>query len=456
MASNNVDIPYVVQHGKTRRYRRVVPEDLRDSLDGRKVWIKTFRAGTPLAVIEAKARVLAREHDRVIARARAGEVIGPETVAQAENLAREWLSGDRAEMHEMLAFMAQNFPAGSGLPPSASAMMNAIDHRGRYVPEGLPLTAAYGRDVEQYGGSRDERPIRTAVDSFVAAVGDRDVRAVTRVEVADWLAAMKRRGLAPGTVQRRLGALRALVNRAYLDTDHDGRNPFKGHKIANGGGGAGDRLPLNRAMLAKIDGYLAGNRRLGPETRNIMRMMEGTGAGPAEVGGLVLADVSTEAEIPHVWIRPNAQRGLKASVRNRYLPLVDDALVAARDAVRRAGVRAKGVPADRAPLFRGFNTNGRGADAISAKVNKAIRAAGVPKSPRLVAYSFRHTIKEALRSAGVSDHVQRRILGHAGHGVADRYGSTQLRLAEARDALQAAMEHLGDVDDKVYGPVERL
>ena len=53
-------------------------------------------------------------------------------------------------------------------------------------------------------------------------------------------------------------------------------------------------------------------------------------------------------------------------------------------------------------------------------------------------------------------HIQRRLLGHSGHGVADRYGSPRARLSEARDALVAAMECLGDVDDSIYLEAERL
>ena len=65
-------------------------------------------------------------------------------------------------------------------------------------------------------------------------------------------------------------------------------------------------------------------------------------------------------------------------------------------------------------------------------------------------------MKEALRAASVPDHVQRRLLGHAGAGVADVYGSPRLRLKEARDALVAAMPHLGDIDPSVYSERERL
>lgn len=155
-------------------------------------------------------------------------------------------------------------------------------------------------------------------------------------------------------------------------------------------------------MLDKIGTYLA-TKRLGPDTANILKMMKATGAGPAEIGGLSLADVSLDSEIPHVWIRQNEIRGLKTVVRDRRIPLIADALDATKDTVKRAKVKSKRKKPEHVPLFASFGINGRGADSISAKLNKAIRTAGVPKSTRLVAYSFRHTMKEALRCAGVSD-----------------------------------------------------
>ena len=43
-----------------------------------------------------------------------------------------------------------------------------------------------------------------------------------------------------------------------------------------------------------------------------------------------------------------------------------------------------------------------------------------------------------------------------GPEIADRHGSPGLRLKEARDALVAAMEHLGDIDPSVYSEAERM
>ncbi len=43
------------------------------------------------------------------------------------------------------------------------------------------------------------------------------------------------------------------------------------------------------------------------EPPNITRLLKGTGCGPGEIGGLVLADVSFDGEVPFVWIRPGSE-----------------------------------------------------------------------------------------------------------------------------------------------------
>ena len=70
-----------------------------------------------------------------------------------------------------------------------------------------------------------------------------------------------------------------------------------------------------------LDAYLASGR-AGHETVNILRIMRNTGGGPAEIGGLAVADLSLDSEVPYLWIRHNALRRIKASVRDRQVPLV--------------------------------------------------------------------------------------------------------------------------------------
>ena len=130
------------------------------------------------------------------------------------------------------------------------------------------------------------------------------------------------------------------------------------------------------------------------------------------------------------------------------MPLIGVALDAATDAVEPAG--------DRVELFTGYGASGRGADFISARINAALRRAGIPRSPRLTSYSFRHGIVEALRVAKVQDDLRRRLMGHAARDIHGKYGATMPELVESRDAMLAAMECLGDIAGSVYTKAERL
>lgn len=475
MATSHRKIRYVEDHHNGYRYCRVVPPDVRPMLPRRKngkvrrSWIRTWPGGTSWDLIQHEAGELARHHDSIIRRVRAGELIDPEAIATAERNAQGLLSLKRAEMYELMALVG----ADGWMAPDVRATVNAVEHGGRYTPETLTVRAAYDRDRERYEGTRDERPLRYAVDTFTALVGDKDVRAVTRADAESWIDSMRKRKNSPATIRRRLGAMRAMVNRAFLAMDHEGRNPFARHKLPERttGGRRSDRLPFNRAMLDKIDEYLNASRRVHHETRNLLTLMRYTGCGPAEIGGVVLADVSLESApavlnekgevvrpevVPYFWVRANAVRGLKTNERRRQVPLVGDALVAATDAVKRARVRSKGMSPDEVPVFTGFGKGGRGADYLSDKLNMAIRRAGIPESRRLTVYSFRHTMKQALRRARVADHVQRRVLGHAGHGVADDYGSDLELLEEVRDAVTDAVAELGNVSEDIYSSKERV
>jgi len=63
---------------------------------------------------------------------------------------------------------------------------------------------------------------------------------------------------------------------------------------------------------------------------------------------------------------------------------------------------------------------------------------------------------EAMRSAGIPNHMTDRLMGHTIPGIAGRYGSPRALLAEARDAIEKAVEHLGHVDDAIYTDAERM
>ncbi|MDH3738834.1 MAG: tyrosine-type recombinase/integrase [Alphaproteobacteria bacterium] len=415
----------------------MVPPNIREAI-GKTNWIKSWPPGTSIAQIEREAKRLAAIHDQTIAATRVGN---------AEDVAKQLLAGSPGDVYWYLDFVEQGEKDfGLRRDPQTAAIIRAIEGGGTYYPEVMPLTAALERDLNVYSADKDPRPFRYAIQSFVDTCGDLGVTHIERRHVTDWLAAQRRDGLSPATVKRRYGTIKALVGRAMLDLGSDRRNPFDGFKMTEGDGTT-KRVPFSRAMLELIEDYLVSGR-VGFEVVALIRIMRATGGTIGEVGGLAVDDVILDHATPHLLIRPNQLRRLKSAARTRPVPLVDSAaLEAVTEAVEAGGNTSQ--------VFPGFHLE-RGADLLSAKVVKAIRAAGVHKSPRLTAHSFRHTVAEALRVSGASYHLQRRILGHASRDESDMYGSPVARLEELAGAMEKALEHLGEVDDSNYTEQERM
>lgn len=446
-----IDMRYMQQRGTSWWYRRIVPADVQDKIKknngkyGRKAWTRTWRKNTPIHIVEKQARQSTLDHDREIAIARGQEV----DVAEAESLARELLAaGDQ--------FGYRDIAQGDASPQTA-AVVSALEHNGRYVPEAPLLSVALIQDIERYGQDRDNYPVESSVTDFIGVISDQPVTQISRADATAWIDSLRAKGYAPATLRKRVGNMRGLINRVFLDLEIEKINPFSRHQL-KGNGSVNDRLPFDRAMLARIDSYLSTAKRLKAETRHILQIMRNTGASPKEIGGLVLGDISFNGgEIPFMWIRVNALRGIKAAARDRQIPLVGISLEAMKEAHRLATARTAGESSDTAKLFEGFGgKSGSDAKLISKNINKAIKAARIPDSPRLSAYSLRHTFAEAMRSAGVLNHTQDRLLGHTVPGIAGRYGSSRAVLAESKAAIEKAIPFLGDVDDAIYTDAERL
>lgn len=269
-----------------------------------------------------------------------------------------------------------------------------------------------------------DKPEQMALDQFIEFAGDLRVSEISRGKVRNWIAWLSEaRGQGASTVKRRISSASAFCTSTIDRLELSQANPFARHRVA--GNAAGYREPFSADQAALIDRWLRG--RHGERTSGlILRLLRATGARPLEIGGLAVADVRIEAALPHIFIRPNEFRGLKTRGSNRLIPLVPDAVAAARLAL----VQAEGLS-----LFpASCHETGR----LSARLNKAIRSTGIPKRKELTAYSFRHGVQEAMRLAGVSFDVQRAVLGHAKTTVTERYGARHVPLHLMQEALLAA------------------
>lgn len=460
-----LQVRYLTQRGESFGYRREIPQPLRVRV-GKREWVASFGRIAKEDAIR-KCRELGKVHDALIRRLRDGEtmVLDQQAIEGAELEARELLklsARDRADVlaawqddamdraalaqaqrgnkgHAAFAALEALYSDLGALfeahgTPHQRATLNAMRNAGRFRPEKFPLSAAYARDKAEHANGRDERPYDLAVRSFKEHRGDLELLAITRADVTGWVKACRAAGQTDSTIRRRSECLAAILKRYQRDNDLTGPNPFGSLGLSTGS--AFDRLPLHSTHIKAIDDYMAGAR-LKSSTRHILVALKWTGARPAEIAGLAPADVILQHAVPHIWIRPNVIRPLKTKASERRVPLIGDALTAMEEAMK--------SPAGNGVFFSEFNPN-----SLSATLNQVIRRAGVPRGNRLSVYGYRHAMKEALRSAVVRDDLQRRLLGHAGEGIADRYGAPLAALTHLRDALSKAMPHLGDVEESIY------
>lgn len=308
--------------------------------------------------------------------------------------------------------------------------------------QSIKLSEAYAYDLETYGGSRDEKVLKVAVESVKSLIGDPDILAMTPKDVQGWIAACQAKGQKATTIRRRINSLHAILARYYRDHELEKKNPFSNTRVSDGTSSKADRLPFHMSHLKRIDHYFSGHPRLKDETMEIITLLKLTGARPLEIGGLDAADILLDHEVPHLWIRGNRHRRIKTKGSERRIPLAGDALTAAKAAK------------ERTPEGAVFTRPCHDTNALSQRLNKLIRRSGVPKSSRLVVYSFRHTLEEAMRSASLPEHTQKRIMGHTDSSITGRYGAPAGELTELHEALKQAHQKLGRVDTSIYAPAE--
>ena len=270
-----------------------------------------------------------------------------------------------------------------------------------------------GNDAEyRRGAARD-------INSAISVFGDKPIVEITRDDAKQFRDALSRQ-MKTASVRRRLNTVSAVVNRAIVEKGLVYKNPFAKLSIQGLREDSIERPPFTRNELETIAAQcLAKN----DDVRHIVGLMIDLGCRISEVVGLKIIDVDLVAEIPFVHFRRHEGRSLKTSNSERKVPLAGMALWAAQE----AAVVAKDSKSDY--LFpRYFDaTKGKvqGTHA-SNTVNKWLRSVtGTTKT----SHSFRHSMRDRLREAGVEQEVQDVIGGWASRTVGQKYGAGyQLRL----------------------------
>jgi len=224
--------------------------------------------------------------------------------------------------------------------------------------------------------------------------------------------------MAPNSVQRNIGIVKAAVNYAIQEHDLNIKNAFAGLNIKGAGASKTDRLPISEAQMTELLPEFEGNT----VAKALFLILADTGARMGEAVGLEKQDVDFERQT--VRIRANGIRGLKTKSSDRIVPLSQRAT----EALQGLEVAAS----DAAPMFAQY-ARPRGSDAASAMMMKRLRRRVTDR--KITLHSLRHRMKDRLRNTGCPEHLSMAILGHSTNSVAANYGS-----GYALEVMREAME----------------
>jgi integrase len=461
-----VAVDYLVDRDGRLYFRRTVPAELREII-GKREWKKSLKlkVGQELEAT-APVRRLTAETDRLISEAErqlASGMSAAQIAEQAEAWARanaflrptdtgrlsdgpkapsaydEWLENTLQDALSQTGKRHEDELDEADFSQTDWSRIQTVKQGQRLdVPVTIETAAENYRVNHKQGKLPNEA--RIAVDQLVTFMGDKALSDIRRQDVRkwiNWLQTEKRHS--PNTIRRRFSSIVPIVSRAIEDLELDLQNPFAKQKLPEPSAqGSEEKLPFHTSHLELIAAHLK-SPHVRQDTKVIIRLIMDTTLGLKEAGGLDWADVRLEDDVPVVKVRPNAIRALKTKNRVRDFPLSEAAVEALRSLGRRSDQSG--------PVFPSGTRN---YDALSQKLNKFIRAAGVPKSSRLTANSFRHTFEEAMRVARVEPDLQRYLMGHGQATMTERYGAARPLVERLQEAVKAALPERGKVDPGNY------
>lgn len=352
------------------QYRRRVPRDVAGIISKREFKKK-------LGDTEREAlRVWPQYHaqvERELVQARRQVALGsdPQTEREAYEAAQRWVQTIAPDAGNDLRDVLADQVAGryaqdpeTEVPIGASAVdrhainllrIGAASYRAPEPTVADALKLYLREKLGEGGETPDERGIlrvRRDMGRIAEALGRPDpvLSGVTREDarrVRDYLLGrVKSTGerLTAATAQRELNTIRAVVSLAIAE--HVGlpptyENPFNNLTTAGRRGAAkleGEgtkRDPLPPKVLSEVRKRLLVGAN--PELALLWRLLEGAGARLAEVSGLRAQDVVLSGPVggdyPHIVVTWHENRRLKNQASVRHIPLVEDALEAAREAL---------------------------------------------------------------------------------------------------------------------------
>lgn len=314
------------------------------------------------------------------------------------------------DLQELVKRLLATQEGGQIAPPEvAAAIMGTVPEASPTLMEVFEeykdLTAVDRRDKSEAQAKRWESLRRFAIGHFNAVLAEDGrfgtaplpLSAITRVHAlayrTHWAKRIEAGEVTSDGANKHIGILSKIVSGWAKMTGVEVVNPFRDLRLTPS---KGNRRPSFSAEWIR-DKLLAPGAfdKLNDEAADVLLMMVNTGLRPSEITDAPLSDFETEAKIPFFRVAPHG-RELKVAHTERDVPLLGVSLAAAKRIVARGGIKRYAHKAN----------------AWSAAVTKHMRVNGLRETDRHSPYSLRHSVEDALLTAGVDDRVRADILGH--------------------------------------------
>lgn len=241
---------------------------------------------------------------------------------------------------------------------------------------------------------------------FAGAPDEAALEGLTAARLVDYVDACRSRGLAPGSVWRRLVSVR-MFYRFLLLEGHVKTDPAEAFQTPR----LWKRMPdvLNVEDVERLLDAPSPETPIGLRDRAALEMLYATGARAGELCGLNLGDVNFE----YGFVRCYGKR-----MKERLVPVGRKALQAVRDYL--AGGRSRLLRSrEEAALFLDVRGGRLSRNALWQRVRKYARAVGI--SGRVHPHTLRHSFATHLLSGGADLRSVQVMLGHADISTTEIY-----------------------------------
>ncbi|MCK5550768.1 MAG: site-specific integrase, partial [Hyphomicrobiaceae bacterium] len=344
----------------------------------------------------------------------------------------------------------QAFESGAEAPPSAPLQE-------KQTPHSLMLTLAIERFLREHGPTIREKTRLEYDQTFRLAVdfwgGDHFVGGIDKARARDFKALLLKLPtnmtqrfpgktlqeavdegekidlptISSKTINKKISNVSTLFN-WLKDQGYVQENPFSGLTVKELSGRR-RRDPFNPDQLRRLfsqgvfaNGHVSqANRASLQDLENFWIPLIGlfTGMRLGEIAQLDAVDIR---QVQDVWIfdiHDRADHHLKTCASNRQVPvhqsLIDMGLLDYREALMSDGNQRLFPAMEKA-------SDGFESSAFSKRFSRYLTKSGVKTDRRLTFHSFRHTMKDMMREAGIDRSVQDAICGHDDGSVQANYG----------------------------------